>query len=98
MSLLTISKITEIFCTVDDFCKEYSQVIQQNKPLPSSDGKKTRNRSHQMSDSEIITILLLYHFGSFKNFKHFYLTYIKVNLQNEFPQSLSYTRFIAIEQ
>ena len=97
MSLLTQDKITEIFCMVDDFCQQYQEEIQKNKPLPTLDGKKTRNRSHQMSDSEIMTILMLYHFGSFKNFKHFYLMYIGVTLRREFPKQLSYNRFVAIE-
>ena len=60
-------------------------------------GKKRRNRSCEMSDSEIMTILLLFHFGTFKNFKHFYLHYIGVHLRNDFPKQLSYNRFIAIE-
>lgn len=97
MSLLTKDKITEIFCSVDDFYKDYSQVIKENKCLPSGDGIKRRNRSHEMSDSEIITILLLYHFGSFRNFKHYYLMYIGVTLREEFPKQLSYSRFISIE-
>lgn len=97
MSLLTQDKITEIFCLADDFCKDYAQLIKQNKTLPSNDGKKRRNRSHRMSDSEIMTILMLYHFGSFKNFKHFYLMYIGVNLRKEFPCQLSYNRFVAIQ-
>ena len=97
MSLLTKDKVTEIFCMVDDFCQEYHREIQKNKNLPDSNGKKTRNRSHLMSDSEIMTILMLYHFGSFKNFKHFYLMYIGVTLRSEFPIQLSYNRFIAIE-
>ncbi|RKW63881.1 MAG: IS982 family transposase, partial [Prevotella sp.] len=35
--------------------------------------KRMRNRKGQMSKSEIMTILLCYHFGSFRNFKHYYL-------------------------
>ena len=66
MGILTKDKITEIFCCVDDFCKDYLQVIKDNKYLPSDDGIKRRNRPHEMSDSEIITILLMYHFVSFK--------------------------------
>lgn len=97
MSLLTIDKVTEIFCSADEFCKEYAQVIKENKALPCADDKKRRNRTHEMSDSEIITILMLYHFGSFKNFKHFYLMYIGVTLRKEFPKQLSYQRFVAIE-
>jgi len=50
-----------------------------------------------MSDSEISTILILYHFGSFKNFKHFHLFYIGVHLCAEFPKQLFYSCFIVIE-
>lgn len=76
MSVVSKDKITEIFCSVDDFYKDYSQTIKENKCLPCGDGIKHRNRLHEMSESEIITILLMYHFGSFKNFKHYYLMHI----------------------
>ena len=65
--------------------------------LPEN-GKKCRNRACLMSESEIITILLLFHFGTFKNFKHYYLHYIGVHLKKEFPKQLSYNRFIEMEQ
>ena len=64
--------------------------------LPEGD-KKRRNRSCEMSDSEIITILLLFHFGTFKNFKHYYLHYIDVHLKKDFTKQLPYNRFIEIE-
>ena len=50
-----------------------------------------------MSDSEIMTILLCFHFGSFHNFKHYYLLYVKEHLRKEFPKQLSYNRVIEIE-
>jgi hypothetical protein len=50
-----------------------------------------------MSDSEIMTILLLFHYGTFKNFKHYYLHYIGVHLKEYFPKQLSYNRFVAVE-
>ena len=77
--MLTPDKITEIFCIVDDFCKEYAKDISKKQILPC-DGKKHRNRSCEMSDSEIMTILLMFHFGTFKNFKHYYLHFIGVHL------------------
>jgi hypothetical protein len=97
MSILTKDKITEIFCIVDDFCKEY---LKELSKLPKLDepGHKHRNRSSEMTESEIITILMLYHFGTFANFKHFYLHYICIHLQQEFPKRLSYSRFIQIER
>lgn len=94
--MLTRDKITEIFCIVDDFLKEFEQEFKKLQMLPE-DGKKHRNRPSEMSNSEIITVLLLFHFGSFKNFKHYYLHYIGVHLKKDFPKQLSYTRFVAIE-
>lgn len=97
MSLLTKDKVTEIFYLADEFCKEYASHIEENRRIDSTDGSKRRNRKHLMSDSEIMTILMLYHFGSFKNFKHFYLMYIGKHLYEEFPKQLSYSRFVGIQ-
>ena len=94
--MLTHDKITEIYCIADDFCKEFAQEIKKHKKL-AENGKKRRNRSCEMSDSEIMTILLLFHFGTFKNFKHYYLHYIGVHLKKEFPKQLSYNRLVEIE-
>jgi len=94
--MLTDDKIIEIFCMADDFCKLFSQEIKKHQLFPN-DSKKHRNRSHEMSDSEIMTVLLLFHFGTFKNFKHYYIHYIGIHLKKEFPKQLSYNRFIAIE-
>jgi hypothetical protein len=38
----------------------------------------------------------MYHFGNFKNFKHYYLHFICVHLQRDFPKALSYSRFIQL--
>lgn len=96
VSILTKNRITEFFCIADDFCKEYAQAIKEKKALPAADDKKRRNLECEMSDSEIITVLILCHFGSFKNFKHFYPMYIGVTLRADFPELLSYSRFIKI--
>lgn len=96
MSILTKDKVTEIFCIADDFCKELEK---SDSPLrlESPDGKKHRNRACMMSDSEIITILVCFHMGQFRNFKHFYLNYVQNSLSKEFPNTLSYSRFIQIQ-
>jgi len=94
--MLTDDKIIEIFCMADDFCKLFSQEIKKHQLSPN-DSKKRRHRSHEMSDSEIMTVLLLFHFGTFKNFKHYYIHYIGIHLKKEFPKQLSYNRFIFIE-
>ena len=47
-----------------------------------------------MSDAEMITILVLFHSTTFRNFKHFYLFYVCREPKEEFPNLLSYTRFV----
>ena len=94
--MLTKNKITEIFCITDDFCKKFDEEVKNLKKLPDN-GRPRRNRPCEMSDSEIITVLILYHFGVFKNFKHFYLHFIRIHLRHEFHKALSYSRFIQLE-
>ncbi len=72
------------------FCKKYPAEIDFHKKLPAGNDKKSRSRKHEMSDSEIIAIPMLYYFGSFKNFKSFYSFYIGQHLQAKFPKQLSY--------
>ncbi len=75
-------KITEIYCIVDEFCKNFDREVKNIKKILQA-GKCTRNRSCEMSESEIITVLIMYHFGRFDNFKFFYLHYICVHLKND---------------
>lgn len=44
-----------------------------------------------------MTILLYFHFGSFRNFKHYYLFFIKGTLKSYFPNAVSYNRFVELE-
>ena len=43
----------------------------KKKLLPLTEEKKHRNRKASLPDSDIMTILL-FHFGSYRNFKHYY--------------------------
>ena len=65
-------QITNIFVKVDDFCKEFESEIKNLKVLKLNDDKKRRNRPNLMSDSEIITIMIGFHLGAHKTFKHYY--------------------------
>ena len=94
--MITDDKVTEIFCAVDEFCKEFEKQMEK-KTLISSDGKVRRNRKASLSDSEIMTILIAFQFGSFRNFKHYYLFFIKEHLKSFFPRAVSYNRFVELE-
>jgi hypothetical protein len=93
MSMLR-DKIIEIFVKSDDFCNEFLNQY-QTLQLPSGE-IKCRNRKVGMCDSEIITIITAFHNGQFRNFKHFYLNYIKAHCHDLFPNALSYNRFIEL--
>lgn len=88
--MISVDKITEIFCIIDDFCIEFGKT-KSSQTLPKQTGKKRRNRSFTLSDSEVITILVLFHAGQFRNLKHFYLHYVSQHLRSEFPRLVSTT-------
>lgn len=89
-------KVTELFCVIDELCK-YFESENAGKMFLSDDGRKRRNRKASLSDSEIMTILLYFHFGSFRNFKHYYMFLIKGTLKSYFPNAVSYNRFVELE-
>ncbi|MFV0572017.1 MAG: IS982 family transposase, partial [Xanthomarina gelatinilytica] len=64
-------KVTEFFVEMDDFCIEFSSQL-ENRPLLGGASVKGRNRKGKLSDPEMMSIYLLFHFGQFTNFKHFY--------------------------
>ena len=85
--------ITELFVFLDDFCKQYELILQKNT-LPSSK-KPTRIPGLQLS--EIMSIILLFHQSTAKNFKFFYQSYLQL-YTSEFPNLPSYNRFIELQQ
>ena len=89
-----MDKITEIFCSIDDFCKEFVPFWQKNL---ISNGKK-RFRASKMSLSEVITIQVLFHLSGYKTFKEFYLGYVSKHLQKEFPALVSYNRMVELKR
>ena len=44
-----------------------------------------------------MTILIAFQFGSFRNFKHYYLFYIRQHLRSYFPDAVFYNRFVELE-
>ena len=65
--MIIYSKITEIFCIVDEFCKEYNQIV--DKALLGHPPK----RQPTMSKSEVLTIMIIFQLSDFRTFKHFYI-------------------------
>ena len=90
--MISSLKITEIFCCIDDFCKEF--VPKFEKRLISGD--KKRNRPSRLSLSEVMTIQVLFHLSGFRNFKTFYNGYVRIHLRGHFPDVVSYNRMVEL--
>ena len=92
--------LEELFCDLDDFCKEFeprwrsASLARGARSQLISQGLKARRRTRQMSLSEIMTILVAFHSGHYRNFKHYYLDHVCVYWIREFPRLPSYQRFV----
>ncbi len=92
---MLIDKITAIFVSVDDFCNVFESDFKKYQ-LDHAENKSKRNRKTALADSEVITLLIAFHNGQFRNFKHFYLHYVTAHLHTDFPALVSYNRFIEL--
>ncbi|CAN0586189.1 unnamed protein product [Ectocarpus sp. 12 AP-2014] len=90
--MIIYSKVTEIFCLIDEFCKEYVEVVDR-----ALIGNKSK-RPWVMSQSEIITIAVIFQLSGFRTFKHFYVSYVQKHMQDDFPATVSYNRFTELMQ
>lgn len=85
--------LEEIFCVIDDFCKHFEQ--EQSKYLLSNPNRQ-RKRVFQMSLSEVMTILTMFHYSHYRTFKDFYCNCILVQHKHNFPKAVSYNRFVEL--
>ena len=74
--------LTQIFVEIDDFMKEFE--IEMKKQF-ISDGSIKRDRSTELSLSEIMTIVVMFHISGYRTFKHYYIDYVSKHLKNAFP-------------
>ncbi len=87
------NQIIEVFTLVDDFILGLNK--EQSKLIPS---KRKRGFPSALSESEVITICLLFQFSGFRNFKAFYTGYVQKFLKPYFPKLLSYNRFVELKK
>lgn len=90
--MINFDKVTDIFCIIDEFCISFKQ-----QTSGFIFGKPSK-RPQVINDSEVMAILVLFHLSGFRCFKHFYLFYVQKHMQSEFPQTISYNRFVERSQ
>lgn len=89
-----MDSLTELFCEVDDF---YQAIQSQWERHLLESNNRQRRRQSRLSMSEVMTIVIHFHQQQYRNFKAYYTHYVQVHLQREFPQLVSYTRFVELQ-
>lgn len=84
--------LTTIFYYTDEFCKFFSKEAQKNLPPTES----VKPFASKLTLSEIMTIIIYWHNSGYRNFKAFYTKEVLVRLRNEFPNLVSYSRFVEL--
>lgn len=83
------SKLIEIFVFTDDFVKAVEKTTISASVCP-------RRRTPGLSLSEMMSIVVFYHYSGYKCFEYYYERCVLVDLRDDFPQAPSYTRFIQL--
>jgi transposase len=85
--------ILDLYCSVDAFWQVFEPFWEREQVTA---GRRRRRRATQLSPSELMTILILFQQSGYRTFKGFYTQYVQIQLRTEFPQLVSYARFVAL--
>lgn len=85
--------ILDLFCSVDEFWQQFAPWWQRQ--LLAS-GARQRLRPTRLHPSEIMTIAILFQQSHYRTFKAFYTEHVQRHLRGEFPQLVSYSRFVEL--
>ena len=94
--MITESKVIELFCIADDFCKFFDAMM--TKYTLKSATKRKYHRDSTMSKAEIMLIMILFHDSGYRCLKHFYLEKVCRHMRHLFPKVVSYNRFVELEK
>lgn len=86
-------QLISTFCRIDDFCIMYENTL-KNKSIGSASSRTGPPPS--LSQSEIMTILVMYQLFQYRNFKRFYIDFVCEYWKDYFPNLVSYTRFVEL--
>ena len=90
--------ILTLFCEIDDFFLAYEK-WQATHCLPKEiPPPETRGRRRQLYPSEVMTLVIAFHESGYRTFKHFYQKHVCVYYRAEFPNLVSYSRFVQLQK
>ena len=95
--LLSLARldVTQIFCDVDDFYREFERRCEQAIALLPCEGHPKGYQS-QLSLSEVMTIVIAFHGSGYRTFKAFYQSKVQTDWREAFPDLVSYGRFVEL--
>ena len=92
--MITGSKVIELFCMADDFCKFFKAMMTKYTLKPAT--KRKYHRVSTLSKAEIMLIMILFHDSGYRCLKHFYQ--VCRHMRHLFSQVVSYNRFVELEK
>ena len=91
--------IITLFCEIDDFFLAYEKWKPATQSLPrETTPLETRGRPRRLHPSEVMTLLIAFHESGYRTFKHFYQKHVCVYWCAEFPNLVSYSRFVQLKK
>ena len=88
-----MESLLELFVSVDDFCQVFLPFWERKL---MQDGSKKRRRRGQLCVSEMMTIIIHFHQSHYRDFKTYYTEHVCQHLRSEFPNLVSYERFVIL--
>jgi len=88
-----MNQLITIFCDIDDFCNAFEPMYSRRLLHM---GQRHRTRQTALTLSEMLTLLVNFHWSHYRTFKHYYTEYVAVHLRPYFPHLVSYQRFVEL--
>ena len=88
-----MESLLELFVHVDDFCQAFLPSMEQNL---ISRGAVKRHRARSLPVSVVMIILFHFHQSHYRNFEAYYCEHVLMHLRSEFPNLVSYFRFVNV--
>jgi hypothetical protein len=85
--------ILPVFCDIDDFCLFFEPLWKRRQLCA---GERQRDRPACLCLSEVMTIIVLFHASSDRNFKAYYTAHVMKHYAGAFPLPVSYQRFVEL--
>jgi hypothetical protein len=86
-------ELVTLFYIVDEFCKKFEPEW-RSRQLET--GERVRNKPGRMTLSEVMTICIWFHASGYRQFKKYYLDHISGQHSSDFPNLVSYSRFVEL--